>query len=767
MSYSPYENYSHRSTVAEINEWKGYWITSRRFYHLPSCRPYGHDRKPEFNSEIQNVHTLFRKCFTVKNQKVKSAKIFITGDDLYKLYLNGQFVGEGPAQSYPFAYNYNCYDVTDLVKSGKNAIGVHIYYQGLFNIYLLSADNLCGMIAQLEIEYEDGSRETVSSDRSWQYSECDAYTARYLYGYQTQFSEDIDLRKIPRGWTVCDFNGSGWESALVAANPYPIEYNLLPQITPAAEHYKAFPTEIKKIDGGYFLDFGRELTGCPIFEIQGQPGDTIELRFGEELLDTGRVRYEIRANCTYQDFMTLSGENDLIEYFDYKGYRYLEILGVSEEFEPSLVYTLCRHYPFPRKHAEFHSSDERMNEIWKICTHGVKIGTQDTYYDCPTREKGGFVGDALISGLSHLILTGDTRIYKKFITDCINTSRYCPVIMAHLPTYDINFCADYSSLIPLFLEEYYNRTGDMEFLKKSVGVAEGIWEYFSQFLNEDNLLFGIRHMEKVPSEMSTILVDWPQNLRDGYDMASAERGACTTVNIFFYGFHKTMEKIYRILGDGEKSDISHKLYEDMGNAIIKHLYDESTGLFVDSESSPHSALHSNALAIFFGLLPPRGYQPLVDLIMERRLNCGVYFAYFVIRGLFEIGKHREAIDLLLGEDEHSWVNMLRSGATACMEAWGPDQKWNTSWCHPWSSSPIYFYSAEIMGIKSTAPGMRSFKICPHLDFGLDFATISLPLPDGTFTASFKKCNDGYEYRVEAPNSVEVIFEGEGISFTRV
>lgn len=767
MKSSPYTNYRHRSLVDKTERWVGYWITSHRFYHLPSSHKFGHDRKPEFNSEIQNIHTLFRKTFTAKDTDVKCAKLYITGDDLYKLYLNSEFVGEGPAQSYPFAYNYNCYDVTDLIKPGANTIGVHLYYQGLFNIYLLSADNLSGMIAQLEITYEDGSREVIASDRGWKYTECTAYTSKYLYGYQTQFSEDIDFGKIPRGWLDFDCDDTAWDKAIVCANPYPTEYSLLPQITPTVEHRKVYPTKIKKIEGGYFYDFGKEVTGSPVFEISGVKGDKIELRFGEELLLDGRVRFELRANCTYKDVHTLSGDKDLVEYFDYKGYRYLEILGVSENFNEDEVYTLCRHYPFPQRHAAFECSDERMNKIWDICVQGVKIGTQDTYYDCPTREKGGFVGDALISGLSHLILTGDTRIYKKFINDCKNTSRYCPAIMAHLPSYDINFCADYSALIPLFLEEYYNCTGDVEFLRDSVGIAEGIWEYFSEFLGDDMLLHAIKHMDKVPPEMNTILVDWPQNLRDGYDMESAERGVCTSVNIFFYGFHKTMEKLYGILGDKEKSEKSRDIHEAMGKALIEYTYDEESGLFRDSELSTHSALHANALAIFYKLTPPRGYEPLVNLIMKRRLNCGVYFAYFVMRGLFGIGKHKEALNLLCGEDEHSWVNMLRCGASTCMEAWGPDQKWNTSWCHPWSSSPIYFYTSEIMGIKRSAPGKLSFKISPKLDGRLDFAKISLPLPDGTFTASFKKCDGGYEYRVEAPKSVEVIFEGEGISFTRV
>jgi hypothetical protein len=115
-----------------------------------------------------------------------------------------------------------------------------------------------------------------------------------------------------------------------------------------------------------------------------------------------------------------------------------------------------------------------MNRIWDICARGVRIGTQDTYYDCPTREKGGFMGDALITGLSNLILAADTRIYKKFILDCKNTSRYCPAIMAHVPTYDINICADYSALVPLFLEEYYNYTADTDFLRETIPVAEGV-----------------------------------------------------------------------------------------------------------------------------------------------------------------------------------------------------------------------------------------------------------------------------------------------------
>ena len=339
--------------------------------------------------------------------------------------------------------------------------------------------------------------------------------------------------------------------------------------------------------------------------------------------------------------------------------------------------------------------------------------------------------------------------------------------MGHLPTYDINIDADYSALIPLFLEEFYQYTGDVEFLSDMLPTAEGIWEYYSQFLNADGLLECIRHMPKVPQSVNILLVDWPQNLRDGYDNDAAFDSVCTPVNMLFYGFLKTLSKLYRITGDIERADELASAYNAMGEALVAKVYCHETGLFVDMPGSAHASLHSNALPLFFGLVPPRGYAPLIDLIAQRRLNCGVYFAYFVIRGLYQVGAADLAYDLLTGKDEHSWYNMLREGATTCMEVWGADQKWNTSWCHPWSSSPIYFYTAWVMGIRQAAPGMRSFVIDPHFGDDLDWAEISVPIPAGMLSVSIRREENGLHCTVSAPNGIEIRFaDVAGIRFVR-
>lgn len=65
-----------------------------------------------------------------------------------------------------------------------------------------------------------------------------------------------------------------------------------------------------------------------------------------------------------------------------------------------------------------------------------------------------------------------------------------------------------------------------------------------------------------------------------------------------------------------------------------------------------------------------------------------------------IGPFQDVYRLLVNESEHGWVNMIREGATTCWEAWGKDQKWITSLCHPWASAPISVIIEELAGFVS-------------------------------------------------------------------
>ena len=71
--------------------------------------------------------------------------------------------------------------------------------------------------------------------------------------------------------------------------------------------------------------------------------------------------------------------------------------------------------------------------------------------------------------------------------------------------------------------------------------------------------------------------------------------------------------------------------------------------------------------------------------------------------------------------------MLREGSTACFEAWGKDQKWNTSLCHPWASGAIPLVIEELAGLRPDPEGSGGLRFEPHLPEKLDGFTLQAPL----------------------------------------
>ena len=191
-------------------------------------------------------------------------------------------------------------------------------------------------------------------------------------------------------------------------------------------------------------------------------------------------------------------------------------------------------------------------------------------------------------------------------------------------------------------------------------------------------------------------MDWPENLRDGYDfplLRPMDRNSPphNVINAFFIGAVLKTEEISDILGiPCEKK--SKCLIEAFNRAFLN----ADTGLYTDSESTLHSSLHSNVLPLFYGFCPEDSVGKICDLLIEKGFCCGVYMSYFVLKALCKAGRYEDAYSLMVNKSEHSWLNMVSEGATTCFEAWGKDQKWNTSLCHPWACAPISVLAEDIL-----------------------------------------------------------------------
>lgn len=130
-------------------DWQAQWIQDPLFEGLPVRNLLRKEKAPDHSgiepTDPQNIHSLFRKEFRIQNRTIETARLFITADDVYKVYLNGAFVGLGPAPSFTYAYPYNGWDIKPFLHLGSdNCIGVHVYYQGLVNRVWASGDTCRG-----------------------------------------------------------------------------------------------------------------------------------------------------------------------------------------------------------------------------------------------------------------------------------------------------------------------------------------------------------------------------------------------------------------------------------------------------------------------------------------------------------------------------------------------------------------------------------------------------------------------------------------------
>ncbi len=697
--------------------------------------------KPELSGP-RNVHTLLRKEVSLSAEP-SAVTLVITGDDYYKFYINGAFVVQGPEPAYPFAHPYYKLSVTGALKAGTNTLAAHVYYQGLRNRVWNSADNRSGFMMALIVSYADGSSQRFVTDASWKLHSLKAFPTGRTIGYETQFAEDIDMRAFPDGWQKAGFDDSQWQVPLCGRQ----DHVFVQQITPPLEHWRAAPVAVEqKTEGHYFYDFGQELVGHTRIRVKGPEGHKLEVRHGEEVSEPLTVRYEMRANCVYQEFPVLSGRDDTIEFYDYRAFRYVEVLDAPEEPE---VWVDVRHHPFDPEAATLKASDDLLVQIWQLCKNGVQFGAQGSFLDCPSREKGQYLGDALITGHSHVVLTGDGSLLAKAIQDFAQSRRICPGLMAVAPGSFMQEIAEYSLQWPLVLRNYFDYTGDEGFTQRMLDdVFPGLYAYFEGFESESGLLTGVTE--------KWVLVDWPKNLRDDYDYDYAEHRENTVLNAFYYASLRAAASLCRDLS--RDSEPYERKAERVREAFISHLLDKEARLFVDAPGSKHSSLHANALPLAFGLAPEESVPAIVSLLREKRLSCGVYIAPFVIEACYRAGEPELAYDLLTSKDEHSWHEMLKHGATTCMEAWGPDQKWNTSWCHPWSSSPVYLVSERVAGLYPAEPGWRRIAFEPNMPDAMDHFTFHLAIPQGVVALRYTR-QEGYGLTV--PPGVPVRSEVPG------
>ncbi len=675
------------------------WLTDPRMLGLMPMDRYRDLDAPKAPRGVANVHALFRKSFSVPKAPGK-AVVLVSGDDCYRLYVNGQFVGLGPAPGYPFHYYFNSFDVTPLLKPGENVIAAHVYYQGLVNRVYNSGDNRCGLIAEL---FLDG-KSAIQTDGTWRYAPDESYGGDATIGYQTQFLENLDNRVKSEGWTAPRFDDSAWQSAPVVKT----DHVLYPQPTANIALSIERPPIKEARPEGLFIDMGGEVVGCLNLRVHAPAGALIRVQCAEELDEAGLPRSKMRCNCHYLETWTTRAGEQTFDPWDYKGFRYA-LITAGPEVAIRDVFVETRGYPHPGDASLV--GHELLGRLFAMCDRTMRYGIQDGFLDCPTREKGQYLGDLTVSGATFLYMNGDARLYLKALEQYAQSAAVTPSLLSVAPGSLRQEIADYSLQYPSQVLRYYDFTGDLSAVARLFGAVSALRERMRQYEREDGLIENVTDMWN--------MIDWPKNLRDGYDLEVDENregvGFHNLVNAYYIGMLQDVNRIRALLGLPSE-DVAGRV-----SAFNAAFFSAGRTLYMDRVGSQHASLHANVLPLYFGIAPAGVHEALCAFIMDKGLCCGVYFSFFVLKALARAGRHDLCYELLVNQGEHSFANMLREGATTALEAWGLDQKWNTSLCHPWGTALVPVLIEDLFGALPKRPGYKGFTPVDHLPAPGDIA----------------------------------------------
>lgn len=663
----------------------GKWITDKEFYSIKPRNVFhkAFEKVELRRDEHRNRHILFRKKFLL-HKKPEKCSIYITADDYYKLYINGRFVGQGPAPAYHFAYEYNEIDITEYLIEGENVMAVHTLYQGLINRVWVSGDNRHGLICDIVCD----GKTVVQSDESFLTYPHTAYKETGIYGYNTQFAEEYNSNSNEVNFFAPDFDDSHWDNAYVRNY---IDYTLVPQKTKMLVFDEIKPCKIVSNGNKIFIDFGSCYAGYLNLKAEGNMYSCITVRCGQELNADGTVRFNMRSGCKYEENWILSGNTDTLDWFDYKSFRYVElILPVGAEVFD--VHLIARHYPFEleaRLNPKF-AGNEELQKIWNLCVNTQKFGVQEVIQDCLEREKGFYVGDGCYTAITHYALTGDSSILKKLVDDAFKTDFISDTLVTCLDCSYMQEIAEFPLYIIPLLLWYYRLSGDKKYLAEKYPQIIKLLNAYKKNYEKDGLL---QNVDK------WCVVEWPQNFRDGYDVPLSQEEPTIephiAINAFYLNGIINANKIAIILGLPKYRE-EKPLVDIFNNAFLnrnKHLYKDST-------VTEHISLIGNIYTYAFGLCGDEESAAIEEFVEEKGFTTVALFGAFpLLCGLIANGKKEMFLKCL--SDDSAWLRMLKEDATTTFESWGRDLKFNTSLFHlTFSYAALFLADIDLEGLFS-------------------------------------------------------------------
>ncbi len=374
-------------------------------------------------------------------------------------------------------------------------------------------------------------------------------------------------------------------------------------------------------------------------------------------------------------------------------FRFVEVEESPFPITKESIHQVAITYPFDDRSSVFVSSDRILDRVYSFCKYSIKATTFAGVYIDGDRERIPYEADAYINQLCHYGLDREFTL-----------ARYSHEHLMKVPTWPTEW--KQHSVMMAWTDWMYT------------GNTQSLVRCYDQLKSEKILLFCARPEDGLlvtSAEKNSgkpgirDIVDWPVSERDGFEFKPVN----AVVNAFYCLNLKQMAEMAGALGKTNDAAAFRSLASHVTREFQRVFYNDKKGHYVDGEGAAHASLHANMLPLAFGLVPESERERVVEFVASRGMACSVYGSQYLLEGLFEAGREREAIALLTSRSDRSWVNMMREGSTISLEAWGEKYKKNLDWNHAWGATPANIIPRYVLGVRPLTPGFGKVLIRPQ------------------------------------------------------
>lgn len=705
---------------------------------------------------------VFKKHFNISDE-IRTVKIYICGLGLFEMKINGKLPDDSvlnPAHTqYSKTVLYRVFDVTEHIIKGENTVTVelgHSFYNETnqtWNWHIAPWRSSPKLIANIVIEYFDGTTKTVVTDKSWLVTHDGPITANSIY-----YGETYDARRT-------EFN---WKNAVCVDAPQGI---LREQCMPPIRRIAEFkPQKIERLDDGTIVVTAPEMiTGWAKIRVDAPKDTEVLITYNERLTKDGHVikigKNEGRDGDWYpngyiqHDCFISNGEPfDYEPQFSYKGFRYFQIENHEKDISADDI-TIYRIANDVEIISDFSCSDELINELHHLMKRTLLNNFQGKPTDTPVWEKNGWLGDANCAMPTMMYNFDMSDYFASFIdtmADCMHEFGNVPVLVP-VSTWGTDNSPVWNTIFVFGAEALIDFCGKKDYAEKLYPDLKTFAQKDIDALRENGWVWGVNGLS-----------DWVAPIGGEDDEAdpNSSEGCEICGTAFIYGMLKSMIHIANELGKTEDIPLYESAMNEIFKAFNNKFYNTDKGIYettswIQKGKREQYRQTSNLLPLYFGLVPDEYKNTVSENLIndfirrDYHLDTGCTGTRFVLPVLFELGRSDVAFRVLTQKTYPSWGFWIENNANSAWESW---EKTTRSEDHYFLATYDEALHSYIAGIRNIRNGYESFTVSPALDCGLDSAGVSINSPKGKVRCDWQKTENGFEVKIEIPekSTAEII-----------